>query len=135
MHWDAMRSECKRRLGPARTPVLIRLSGWVDAIEKKKCNTAMALSDDGAPVVACHTTMPQRLRGGPPPPDLATIKAEESLSKKTLDRITKSVSNSSLYFGNATVHAISRYLGKKVNGQPPYLQSDSGSALADDRIM
>ena len=69
-----MRSECKRRLGPARTPVLIRLSRWVDAIEKKKCNTAMALSDDGAAVVACHTTMSQRLREGLPSFDLVIIK-------------------------------------------------------------
>ena len=43
--------------------------------------------------------------------------SEEPLSKKTFDRIIKSVLNLSGYFGNATVHAIRRYLGKKVNGK------------------
>ena len=42
--------------------------------------------------------------------------SEEPLSKKTFDRIIKSVLILSGYFGNATVHAIRRYLGKKVNG-------------------
>ena len=42
---------------------------------------------------------------------------EEPLPKRTFDRILKSVLNLSGYFGNATVHAIRRYLGKKVNGR------------------
>ena len=50
----------------------------------------------------------------------ATMKggvAEEPLPKETFDRIFKSALNLSGYFGKATVHAIRRYLGKKVNGQ------------------
>ena len=43
--------------------------------------------------------------------------SEEPISKKTFDRIIKSVLNLSGYFGSATVHAIRRYLGKKVNGK------------------
>ena len=43
--------------------------------------------------------------------------SQDPLSKKTFDRIVKSVLNSSGYFGHATVHAIRRYLSKKVNGQ------------------
>ena len=43
-------------------------------VEKKKGNTAMALSDDDAAVVACHTTRPQRLREGVLPPNLVIIK-------------------------------------------------------------
>lgn len=43
--------------------------------------------------------------------------SEEPLSKKTFDRIVKSVFKLSGYFGQATVHAIRRYLGKKVNGK------------------
>ncbi|MCJ1359649.1 MAG: hypothetical protein MMC33_009651, partial [Icmadophila ericetorum] len=39
----------------------------------------------------------------------------EPLSKQTFDRIIKSVFKLSGYFGHATVHAIRRYLGKKVN--------------------
>ena len=46
----------------------------MDAIEKKKCDTGTVISDEGAKVDACHTTRPQRLREGVPPPDLATIK-------------------------------------------------------------
>lgn len=42
---------------------------------------------------------------------------EEPLPKRTFDRILKSVFTLSGYFGNATVHAIRRYLGKKVNGK------------------
>ena len=42
---------------------------------------------------------------------------EEPLPKRTFDRILKSVFNLSGYFGSATVHAIRRYLGKKVNGK------------------
>ncbi|KAL9045573.1 MAG: hypothetical protein Q9214_001404 [Letrouitia sp. 1 TL-2023] len=45
--------------------------------------------------------------------------SEEPLSKKTFDRIIKSVLNSSGYFGNAIIYAIRRYLGKKVNSQSP----------------
>ena len=37
--------------------------------------------------------------------------------RKRFDRIIKSVLNVSGYFGSATVHAIRRYLGKKVNGK------------------
>ena len=43
----------------------------------------------------------------------------EPLSKKTFDRIIKSVFKLSGYFDHATVHAIRRYLGKKVNGKLP----------------
>ena len=39
-----MRSECKRRLDPAQTPILTRLSRLVDAVEKKKRDTGMVLS-------------------------------------------------------------------------------------------
>lgn len=42
---------------------------------------------------------------------------EEPLPKRNLNRILKSVLNLSGYFGNATVYAIRRYLGKKVNGR------------------
>lgn len=42
---------------------------------------------------------------------------EEPLPKRTFDRILKSVFSLSGYFGHATVHAIRRYLGKKVNGK------------------
>ena len=42
---------------------------------------------------------------------------EEPLSEKTFDRIIKSMLNLSGYFGSATVHAICRYLGMKVNGK------------------
>ena len=38
------------------------------------------------------------------------------LPKRTFDRIIKSVMNLSGFFGSATVHAIRRYLGEKVNG-------------------
>jgi Protein of unknown function (DUF3435) len=40
---------------------------------------------------------------------------DEPLPKTTFDRIIKSVLNLSGYFGYATVHAIRRYLGRKVN--------------------
>ena len=43
--------------------------------------------------------------------------SEEPLPKKSLDRIFKAVLERSGYFGKATVHAIRRYLGKKVNGK------------------
>ena len=42
---------------------------------------------------------------------------EEPLPKRTFNRILKSVLNLSGYFSNATVHAIRRYLGKKVNSK------------------
>ena len=42
---------------------------------------------------------------------------EEPLPKRTFDRTLKSVLELSGYFGNATVHAIRRFLGKKVNGK------------------
>ena len=42
---------------------------------------------------------------------------EEPLPKWTFDRTLKAVLNLSGYFGKATVHAIRRYLGKKVNSQ------------------
>jgi histone H3/H4 len=41
---------------------------------------------------------------------------EEPLPKNTFDRIIKSVLNLSGYFGNATIHAIRRYLGKMLDG-------------------
>ena len=61
--------------------------------------------------------------------------SDEPLSKKTFDRIIKSVLNTSGYFGNATVHAIRRYLDKKVNGQlsQPYPNSDL--SFVDDRMI
>ncbi|KAL9125013.1 MAG: hypothetical protein Q9217_005728 [Psora testacea] len=43
--------------------------------------------------------------------------SDEPLPKATFDRIIKSVLNLSGYFGYATVHAIRRYLGEKVNAQ------------------
>jgi Protein of unknown function (DUF3435) len=41
----------------------------------------------------------------------------EPLPKRTFDRTLKSVCNLLGYFGNATVHAIRRFLGKKINGE------------------
>ncbi|KAL9118138.1 MAG: hypothetical protein Q9187_005320, partial [Circinaria calcarea] len=41
--------------------------------------------------------------------------SEEPLPKRTFDRIIKSVLNLSGYFGNATIHAIRRFIGKKIN--------------------
>jgi hypothetical protein len=41
----------------------------------------------------------------------------EPLLKRTFDRILKSVLNRSGFFGPATVHAIQRFVGKKVNGK------------------
>lgn len=41
----------------------------------------------------------------------------EPLLKRTFDRILKSVLNLSGFFGPATVHAIRRFVGKKVNGK------------------
>ena len=46
------------------------------------------------------------------------------LSKKTFSRIIKSVLTLSGYFGTATIHAIRRYLGKKINGKFPNKNSD-----------
>jgi len=42
---------------------------------------------------------------------------DKPLPTRTFNRILKSVLNLSGYFGNATVHAIRRYLGKRVNGK------------------
>ncbi len=52
---------------------------------------------------------------------------DEPLPKRTFDRILKSVLNLSGYFGNATVHAVRRCLGKKVNGQWYRKTSRTGS--------
>lgn len=41
----------------------------------------------------------------------------EPLPKRTFDRILKSVVNLSGFFGPATVHAIQRFVGKKVNSK------------------
>lgn len=41
----------------------------------------------------------------------------EPLLKRTFDRIVKSVLNHSGFFGPATVHAIRRFVGGKVNGK------------------
>ena len=41
----------------------------------------------------------------------------EPLLKRSFDRILKSVLNLSGFFGPATVHAIRRFVGKKVNGK------------------
>lgn len=49
----------------------------------------------------------------------ATMKhgvTEEPLPKRTFDRIIKSVLSLSGYFGNITIHAIRRFIGKKING-------------------
>lgn len=43
--------------------------------------------------------------------------SEEPLPKTKFDSVIKSVLNRSGYFGDATVHAIRRYLGKKVDGK------------------
>lgn len=45
--------------------------------------------------------------------------SEEPLLKKMFDCIVKSVFKLSRYFGHATVHAIQRYLGEKVNDKLP----------------
>ena len=42
----------------------------------------------------------------------------EPLPKAAFERIFKKVLEQSGYFGYATVHAIRRYLGKKVDGKP-----------------
>ena len=73
-----MRRGCKRRLDPAQTPILTRLSRLVDAVEKKKHDTGMLLSDDDdddddAAIHICHMTGPWRFREGVPP-GLTTIK-------------------------------------------------------------
>ena len=41
----------------------------------------------------------------------------EPLLKRTFDRIVKDVLNHSGFFGHATVHAIRRFVGKKINGK------------------
>ena len=46
--------------------------------------------------------------------------SEEPLPKRTFDRIFKAGLGLSGYFGKATVHAIRRFLAKKVNGKLPY---------------
>ena len=56
---------------------------------------------------------------------------EEPLPRATFDRIFKAVLQQSGYFGKATVHAIRRYLAKKVNGTPLYM--DRSQALLTDR--
>jgi hypothetical protein len=56
---------------------------------------------------------------------LAKGVSTEPLPKATFDRIIKSVLNRSRYFGYATVHAIRRYLGKKVNGKQ-YVRTENG---------
>lgn len=45
--------------------------------------------------------------------------SEEPLPKRTFDRIFKAGLQRSGYFGKATVHAIRRFLAKKVNGKLP----------------
>ena len=44
--------------------------------------------------------------------------SDEPLLKKNFDRILKSVFNLSGFFGPATVHAIRRFVGKKIDGEP-----------------
>ena len=61
--------------------------------------------------------------------------SEEPLPKKTFDRIIKSVLNVSGYFGSATVHAIRRYLGKKVNGKLFLEKESEDSGRADLRVV
>ena len=68
-----MRSECNSRLDPAQTPILTRLSRLVDAVEKKKRDTGMVLSDDDAAINICHMTGSRRFREGVPL-GLTTIK-------------------------------------------------------------
>jgi hypothetical protein len=43
--------------------------------------------------------------------------SEEPLPKATFERIVRSVMRISGYFGFVTVHAIRRYVGKKLNGK------------------
>ena len=43
--------------------------------------------------------------------------SEAPLPRHTFERIVRSVMRMSGYFGHATVHAIRRYLGKKLNGE------------------
>lgn len=45
------------------------------------------------------------------------VSEKDPLPKATFDRIFKSVLVRSGYFGKATVHAIRRFLGKKLNGK------------------
>ena len=42
---------------------------------------------------------------------------EEALPKTTFEKVLRSVLNMSGYFGTATIHAIRRALGKKVDGE------------------
>ncbi|KAL8818514.1 MAG: hypothetical protein Q9191_007924 [Dirinaria sp. TL-2023a] len=60
--------------------------------------------------------------------------SKEPLSKKTFDRIIKSVLNASRYFGNATVHAIRRYLGKKVNERYTEVERSQHITQTDTRV-
>ena len=55
--------------------MLIRLSRWVDGLEKKKRDTRVVLSNDAAAAVdVCYATGPRHLGEGVLSPDLATIK-------------------------------------------------------------
>ena len=54
--------------------MLMQLSRWLDAVEKRKCDTAVTVPHDSTEVDAGHATRPQHLREGVSPPDLATIK-------------------------------------------------------------
>lgn len=60
--------------------------------------------------------------------------SEQPLSKKTFERIIKSVLNLSGYFGNTTVHAIRRYLGKKVNERYTEVERSQHITQTDTRV-
>ena len=57
------------------------------------------------------------------------------LPKLTFERILKSVLNLSGYFGTATIHAIRRALGKKVDGKGPLTFSHSNSVRRLHRAL
>ena len=57
----------------AQVSISIRVSRWVDAAEKNKCNAAVAFSDNDATGIAYYMTRPQGLGEGVPPLDLIAI--------------------------------------------------------------
>ena len=60
--------------------------------------------------------------------------SEEPLSRAIFDRIFKAVLEQSGYFGKATVHAIRRYLGKKVNERYTEVERSQHITQADPRV-
>ncbi len=68
-----MRSEYQHQFGPVQRRILIQLSRWVVAVEKKDQDRGEALFGDDTAVDASYTMEARSLREGLPPLDLATI--------------------------------------------------------------